>query len=96
MKKCLFLLCSFLVISLAKGQYVTFVDSVKVREAPSLSAKVIGRLRHNTPIQPDYNGELSLKEDSIGGVKSYWYLIKYKGIRAYVWSPLQSICKGVL
>lgn len=88
MKKYVFLLYCFMVITFAKAQYVTFADNINIREAPSITSKVIGQLHHNTPIQVDYNGEFSVIEDSIGGVKSYWYLIKHNDITGYVWSPL--------
>ncbi|MFM7023781.1 MAG: hypothetical protein ACKOXB_12485 [Flavobacteriales bacterium] len=88
MKKYLFLLNCFLVITYAKAQYITFVDSINIRETPSISSRVIGVLRHNTYIQEDYDGEPSIKDDSIGGFKSYWLLIKHNDISGYVWSPL--------
>ncbi len=88
MKKCLLVLCYFLVITFAKAQYVTFTDSINIRETPSISAKVIGQLRHNTILLPDYNADIFSIKDTIGGVVSYWFRIKFNGIYGYVWSPL--------
>ncbi len=66
--------------------YTVFVDSAKVRSAPSLTAKVAGRLRHNNIVYQCQ--EMELKSDSIGGLRSSWLPMRTGGNLGYIWEPV--------
>ena len=63
---------------------IVFVDACNVRESPSLSAKVLGQLRHGTRVEFCSSWD---KEDEIDEVKGYWASIMYKNRYGYIWQP---------
>jgi hypothetical protein len=62
-----------------------YVDSTNVRDSPSISGKIIGKLNQNSIISGYSNMESV--EGKVGGVSSSWQPIRLQGKVGYIWQP---------